>query len=235
MAGMANARAEVTQADIDALKAGQEAIQKELAEIKKLVSPKPPPERVSAISHTVDIAADPVKGSANAPLTIIEYTDYQCPYCARHARSVLPQIQKNYIDTGKVRYVLRDFPLSFHQQAAKAGEAAHCAGDQDKYWEMHDQLFANQQGLGEDKLPGYAEAIGIDVETFKTCLSSGKYADRVKANTLDGNEAGVRGTPSFVVGTSDGTTVTGVKLIRGAVGYNDFQAAFDELLKAQKQ
>jgi len=233
MAGITGARAEVSQADIDALKAGQEAIRKELAEIRKLVSPKPAPERVSDISHTVDIAADPYKGSTEAPVTIIEYTDYQCPYCGRHARGVLPLIQKNYVDKGKVRYVLRDYPLPFHKQAEKAAEAAHCAGDQGKYWEMHDKLFANQQALEADKLPGYAEAIGIDVEQFKTCLNGGVYADRVKANALDGSKAGVRGTPSFVVGTSDGTVVKGLKLVRGAVGYNEFQATFDELLKQQ--
>jgi protein-disulfide isomerase len=209
-------------------------MRKELADIKKLVSPKAKPKQVSAINHPMNVSADPYKGSKTAELTIVEYTDYQCPYCARHGNSVLPQIQKNYIDTGKVRYVLRDYPLPFHKQAVKASEAAHCAGDQGKYWEMHDALFANQKALGADKLPGYAKAIGINVETFDTCLASDKYKGRVDENLNDGRKATINGTPSFVIGYTEGGEVKGEKLIRGAVGYATFQKAFDEMLAKKK-
>jgi protein-disulfide isomerase len=235
VAGCAELQGGGTRSDIDELKAGQEAIRKELAEIKQLISPKAKPRQAGNVNHVINVSDDPYKGSKTAQLTIVEYTDYQCPYCARHAKAVLPQIQKNYVDTGKVRYVLRDFPLPFHKQAGKASEAALCAGDQGKYWEMHDVLFSNQKALGPNKLPEYAQTIGIDVEIFDTCLATSKYKGRVNSNKNDGRKAGVRGTPSFVIGyTGDDGDVKGEMLIRGAVGYADFQNAFDEMLAKKK-
>jgi len=230
------AEPEVTKADIEALKAGQEAIARDIAEIKKLATPPPKPQQVSDVSHLMNVTTDPSKGSKTAVLTIVEYTDYQCPYCARHSKSVLPEIQKNFIDTGKVRYVLRDYPLPFHSHASKAAEAAHCAGDQGKYWEMHDALFDNQKALGADKLPEYAKAIGVDVAKFDACLASNSYKQRVDANISDGKKAGISGTPSFVIGFTGvgGNEVKGEKLIRGAAGYEVFQKAFEELLSKQK-
>jgi protein-disulfide isomerase len=230
------ADAGVTKADIEALKAGQEALGKDLAEIKKMLTPAPKPQQVSDVNHVMDVSSDPIKGSETAVLTIVEYTDYQCPFCARHAKSVLPEIQKNYIDTGKVRYVLRDFPLPFHDHAIKASEAAHCAGDQGKYWEMHDLLFDNQKALGPDKLPDYAKAIGIDVVKFDSCLANNSYRQRVDANLADAGKVGINGTPSFVIGytQADGGEVKGEKLIRGAVGYDVFQKAFEEMLAKKK-
>jgi len=226
-----------TQSDIEALKADQAALRKDLEEVKKqLASKKKQRQQVSDVNHIMNVSADPYKGSKTARLTMVEYTDYQCPYCARHSKSVLPQFIKNYVDTGKVRYVLRDFPLSFHKNATKAAYAAHCAGDQDKYWEMHDKLFENQRALDEAKLPEYAKAVGLDVGKFNACLTSGSHKGHVDANTSDGRKAGVKGTPSFVLGFTQGDSneVKGEKLIRGAVGYNVFQKAVDEMLAKKK-
>ncbi len=236
LAGCAEIQGGGTQSDIDALKAGQDEIRKDLAELKQLLTSKSKPKQAGDVSHVMNVSSDPYKGSKTAELTIVEYTDYQCPYCARHARRVLPEIVKNYVDTGKVRYVLRDFPLAFHKNAARAGAAAHCAGDQGKYWEMHDELFNNQRALGADKLPGYAQAIGINVDTFNACLASDKYRGRVNANLGDGRKAGVKGTPSFVIGYTQAGSgeVKGEKLIRGAAGYATFQAAFEELSARKK-
>jgi len=217
----------------DELKTGQKEIREELAAIRKLIEPKAPPSPVAEVDLDMDITGDPYAGSADAPLVIVEYTDYQCPFCGRHAKSVLPLIKENYIDTGKVRYVARDFPLPFHQQAPKASEAAHCAADQDKYWAMHDQLFSNQKALGEEQLVTYAGNIGLDMEAFKQCLDSGKYAQKVEQNIAEARKAGINGTPSFVIGFSgkDTGNVAGQRLIRGALGYPNFQQAFDEMLK----
>ena len=145
------------------------------------------------------MADAPTKGQENAPLTLVEFTDYQCPYCARHSKNVLPQLTKAFIDSGKLRYVLRDFPLAaIHPHAGKAHEAAHCAGDQGKYWEMHDQLFAHPKELQADKLAGHASAVGVaDATAFQTCLDSGKYEAQTKAGVTEGTKIGVRGTPSF--------------------------------------
>ncbi len=230
------ADAGVTKADIEALKAGQEAILKDLAEIKKQLTPAPKQPQVSDVSQIMDVSSDSYKGSKTAVLTIVEYTDFQCPYCDRHTKSVLPEIQMNYIDTGKVRYVVRDFPLPFHKNASKAAEAAHCAGDQGKYWEMHDMLFDNQQALAPDKLPEYAKAIGIDVGKFDACLASNSSKQRVDANLADARKVGINGTPSFVIGFTgaDGSEVKGEKLILGAVGYAVFQQTFDEMLAKKR-
>lgn len=235
LAGCAGLQGGGSQSDIEELRVGQEDIRKELAELKRQLAPEPRPQKEGDVGFTLNVESDPFKGSESAPLTVVEYTDYQCPYCARHAQQVLPEILQNYVNTGKVRYVLRDFPLSIHKQAGKASEAAHCAGDQGKYWEMHDELFRNQRALNLDKLPGYAETIGIDVATFNACLSSGKYAGLVAKNLAAGRELGIRGTPSFVIGyTQADGEVTGEKMSRGAVGYSAFQSAFDEMLATKK-
>ena len=164
--------------EIEALKEGQQAIRDDLKAIKKLLTSRPKaPSTVQDINRKINVAQDPAKGNQNATLTLIEFTDYQCPFCSRHTKSTLPQIEKDFIETGKIRYVLRDFPLSsIHPDAAKAHEAAHCAGEQGKYWEMHDQLFAHQKELKSDKLPGHAATAGVaDASAFQACLDSGKY------------------------------------------------------------
>jgi protein-disulfide isomerase len=214
-----------------AQQARQEAVREAPGETGKLPAPKSPPAPAGQAGRTISVANDPMLGSAGAPLTIIEYTDYQCPYCGRHARAILPQIQKRYIDTGKVRYVLQDFPLSFHGYAAKAAEAAHCAGDQGKYWAMHDQLFANQGNLDKAALREYAQAIGLDAGAFNACLDSGKYTGRVDASKAQGLSYGVRGTPSFVIGHTDGDSVRVETGIRGAVGYETLEATLEKMLQ----
>jgi len=188
------------------------------------------------ISLELNVAAAPAKGQADAPLTLVEFTDYQCPFCARHSKMVLPQLIKEFIDTNKLRYVLLDFPLvPIHSHAAKAHEAAHCAGEQEKYWEMHDELFAHQKDLQADKLVGYATAAGVaDAMAFQACLDSGKYEAQTKTGLTEGTKAGVRGTPSFVLGRTGAIgTVAAVKLIRGAQGLSSFQEQLEALLGSQ--
>lgn len=237
-AGAADAEAgagnEPMQVEIEALKKGQEAILKELAEIRKLVTPKKR-EVISDVDVVLDVSGDPAKGSPDAMLTLVEFTDYQCPFCGRHAKSVMPQVIKAYVDSGKVRYVIRDFPLSFHKNAKNAAYAAHCAGEQGKYWEMHDVLFNNQKALDRDKLSEYAGTLELDVAAFDECLDSGRYTEKVDASLKDGARATVKGTPSFVVGTvGDDGKFKGTKIIRGAVGLNVFKTALDAQLKAGK-
>lgn len=220
--------------ELEALKAGQQTILKELAEIRKLVTPKKR-EVVSDINVVLDVTGDPVKGSPDARLALVEFTDYQCPFCGRHAKSVMPQVLKAYVDSGKVRYVIRDYPLPFHKEARNAAYAAHCAGEQGKYWEMHDVLFSNQKALARDKLSEYAGSLELDVAAFNECVDSGRYADKVDDSMKDGARATVQGTPSFVVGmVGDDGKVKGTKIIRGAVGLNVFKPTLDGFLNARK-
>ncbi len=166
---------------------------------------------------------DPVLGDKNAPVTIIEFSDYQCPFCERFWSQTLPLIKANYIDTGKVKLVYRDFPLGFHQYAQKAAEAAECADDQGKYWEMHDKLFQNQAALTINDLKRYASELGLDTSTFNQCLDSGKYTKEVQKDLADGSASGVSGTPSFFV--------NGVQIV-GAQPYSAFEQAIEAAIAA---
>jgi len=153
----------------------------------------------------VSVDDDPMKGNKNAKVTIIEFTDYQCPFCGR-ARPTINQVLDTY--GKKVHYVLRDFPLDFHPQAKKASEAAHCAGDQEMYWEYSDILWKNQRALDEANLKKYAKQLKLVQEEFDQCLDSGKYTKEVEKDMADGVKAGVTGTPSFFI---NGQMLTGAR------------------------
>jgi len=217
--------------DMELLKTGQVGLQKDMEEIKNMLrakaGPPPPPQNV-----TVSLDDDPSQGDPNAPLTLVEFSDYQCPFCARHFRETLPKIEAEYIKTGKVRYVFRDFPLDFHAQAERAAQAAHCAGDQGKYWPMHHQLFSDPRAIGLDDFTVQATAIGLDLVRFNTCLSEKKYAEEVKKDLKEGQLLGITGTPGFFLGRTDaaGNQVKGANAIIGAQPYASFKAAFDALL-----
>jgi protein-disulfide isomerase len=156
--------------------------------------------------YEVAIAAhDPSRGPANAPITIVEFSEYQCPFCAR-VTPTLKALEQKY--AGKVRLVFKDFPLQNHQQAPKAAEAAHCAGDQGKYWELHDRLFANQQLLQVPELKKHAAAVGLDQAAFDQCLDSGKHTDNVQADLDLGSQMGVGSTPTLYI---NGRLVTGAQ------------------------
>ncbi len=224
--------------EIESLKVGQETIKKDLKAIKDLLtSLTRPRSKIQDVNLSVNVAKYPAKGPADAEVTLIEFTDYQCPFCARNAKSVLPKLTKDFVETGKIRYVLRDFPLTaIHKDAAKAHEAAHCAGEQGKYWEMHAQLFAHQKELQAEKLAGHAAAAGVtDKRAFQTCVDSGKYAKKIQASMAEGSKASVRGTPSFLLGRTEADgTVKATKLIRGAHSYPVFQQHIYALLASSK-
>lgn len=223
--------------ELEEIKKGQSAIQKELEAIKSLLQPRQPAPPVQPVNLVFTIGSDPFKGNKNARVTLIEFTDYQCPFCARHSSQTAPQIEKDYIQTGKVRYVLRDFPIeSIHPRAFKGHEAAHCAGEQGKYWEMHSRLFANQKAMNPTDLLDHAKALGLEMPKFQQCLDSGKHAAKIRKDLADGQKAGVQGTPSFFLALpepNDGM-VKAVRMIRGAQPYAAFREAIENLLTAQK-
>lgn len=183
-------------------------------------------EGSDVMDMTVLIDDDAIKGDINAPVTIVEFSDYECPFCAKYVEQTMPQIMENYVDTGKVNYVFRDFPLSFHQNAQKAGEAAECAGEQDMYWEMHDVLFANNEALDIDSLKSYAEELGLDTETFNSCLDNGDMAAEVEADMAQGAEYGVQGTPAFFING---------EMISGAMPYSVFEEAIEAALAGDSE
>jgi len=143
-------------------------------------------------------------GDANAPLTIFEFSDYQCPYCARYEQLSRPTIVEKYVKTGQAKITFRDFPLSFHEYAQKASEAAWCAGEQGKYWEMHNALFAKQESgqsdaLSVDNIKKYASDLGLNAAAFASCLDSNKYQSRVLKNAQSSQDIGISGTPTVVI------------------------------------
>jgi len=146
------------------------------------------------------------------------------------------QIVKEYVDTGKIRYYFLDFPLGFHKQAFKAAEAGACAGDQGKFWEMHDMLFENQKALNPEDLVKYAEGLGLDMPKFKECLDSGKHADEIKKDMAEGQKGSVSGTPSSLIGwvQDDGKTVKAVKIVKGAQPFAAFKDAIESLSAPKK-
>jgi protein-disulfide isomerase len=207
---------------------------------------RPVAEVVSIDPGTHFMSDDNTMGDPNAPITIEEFSDFQCPFCGRFHEETEPLLRQYYIDTGKVRFVYRSMGNFVSDNIARArgtpattesrdaAMAAYCAGDQDKFWDMHAHIFAN--ALGEDvgsfsdrRLKGIAETVGLDMDEFNSCYDSGKYEDRVQKDYEDGQTAGVNGTPGFLVSyTVNGETRT--KLIEGAQPFNVFQQELEAAL-----
>ena len=166
---------------------------------------------------------DAVLGEDNAPVTIVEFSDYECPFCGKFHQQTLPQINENYIKTGKVKLIYRDFPLGFHQQAQKAAEAAECAGEQNKYYEMHDKLFIDGVQGGVESFKKFAANIGLDTNKFNSCLDSGAMASEIQKDMSDGAQYGVTGTPGFFING---------QLVSGAQPYQVFAQAIEQALAA---
>jgi protein-disulfide isomerase len=218
--------------EIETLKQGQQAMQSDLREIKQLLAARPSAGQPTAVGAVVRVEGRPVRGEATARVTLIEVSEYQCPYCARYRRDTAPLIDREYVKTGKVRYVFHDLPLKFHPYAQHAAEAAYCAGEQQKYWEMQDELFAHQDSLAPGRLPAYAAAAGADTGRFQACLRSGRYGSHIAQSAADANKIGLTGTPSFLLGlTEPGSPgIKVLKVIIGAKAISEFRAAIDELL-----
>ena len=174
-------------------------------------------------------------GDAKAPLVLVEYTDFQCPFCQQFHNTAFTQIKANYIDTGKVRFISRDFPLDFHENARRAATAGHCAAEQGKYWEMRHLMIVNADQLKADNLVTYATNVKLDVPKFKSCLDSDKFKAQIDQDIAEGGVAGVQGTPSFVIGYMENDKLQGVRLV-GAQPYAQFNAKIQEMLdKAGKK
>jgi protein-disulfide isomerase len=224
--------------ELKTLQEGQRTIQKELETIKEILRARQAPAAPAIRNVVLSVDGAAFKGDKDAKLTLIEFSDYQCPFCAGHFRESLPQIERDYIKTGKLKYVVRDFPIaSIHKNAFKAAEAARCAGEHGKYWEMHEQLFSNQNALDRNDLLVHAQTVGLELSAFQQCLDSGKYQSKVRRDIADGSKAGVQGTPAFFLGlTQPGTQeVKVLRKIEGAQPYNNFQEAIEILLSSQKK
>ncbi len=201
-------------------------------QVAQVPTPTPSaPAAPTAPATPATVDDDPILGEEDAPVTLIEFTDYQCPFCGRHFTDTYGQIKKEYIDTGKVKYIVRDYPLSFHPHAQKTAEATECADDQDKFWEMHDKIFETQATWSNaaDVVPTlkqYAADLKLNTKTFNDCLDGGTHAGEVQKDMADGSAAGISGTPGFWVLGPDGQSQS----ISGAVPFANFKQAIDSML-----
>jgi protein-disulfide isomerase len=216
--------------EIEALKARQATLEQQVGQLLAALNQArdPQPEQVP-----ISIANAASRGRADAKVTMIEFSDFQCPFCGRHVRETMPRIDSEYIQTGKVRYVFRDFPIdSLHPQAPKAHEAVNCAGDQGKYWEMWERLFSNPRQLSPAQLVDHGKAVGADPGLMKQCLDSRKYEAAVNASVKEAIGLGASGTPIVFFGLTEpgSDTVKAVRVIRGAYPYDRFKQTIDALL-----
>lgn len=198
--------------------------------------PQPAPAPTSA---KLSLDDDPILGDKNAVVTLIEFSDYECPFCKRHFDQTYPQLKKDYIDTGKVKLVYRDYPLPFHDpMATYEAQAANCSREQGgdtAYFKMHDEIFkrttSNGNGLTKDGVRKIAADLGLNAGNIISCADADKYKEEVAKDIADGSAAGVSGTPSFFIGKSDSSgTIEGTILV-GAQPYSAFQQVIDQLLK----
>ena len=223
--------------DVETLKKVQKAIITELRLLHDQINGggdnhSPTPQTVDL---SIDIANVPHIGASDAQVAVVEFSDFECPYCGRHFRSTLPKIADEYVKTGKLLYVIRDFPIAqLHPHALKAAEAGQCAAEQGKYWPMHDMLFSNQEHLEAADLLAYAPLVGLDKNEFQQCLASGVHTRDVQQAITYGITLGVNATPTFFIGRIDRNreSVHAVTELAGAYPYPIFKQKLDELLNS---
>ncbi len=216
-----------------------EELKEIISEIEINTAPAPQPAQIPTQPTApqifrVSLDDDPVKGNPNAPVTVVEYSDFQCPFCSRFFTQTLPLLEENYIDTGKIKFVYKDLPLdSLHPNARSAHIAAECADEQGKFWEYHDVLFEKQpqwSNLASSELQNtfteFATEMGLQAASFESCMQSPNIADEVNKDTLEAASFGATGTPTFFIGNEkDGF----IKLV-GAQPFVAFQSAIDNQL-----
>jgi protein-disulfide isomerase len=211
---------------------------KEIRELRRILeslrAPQRGAERPADEKVRVDLTGVNVLGKADAPLTLVEFTDLECPYCRTFHVSTFERIKKEYIDTGKLRFVSRDFPLDFHPNARPAAQAVRCAGEQGKFWEMRHHVTLNASALSGAVYERLARELKLDLPRFTACAGTDSHKETIDRDMAEGMSAGVTGTPSFVLGkTVPGTTLEGIRIV-GAQPYQAFDTRIKSLLADPK-
>jgi protein-disulfide isomerase len=210
-----------------------ESISTQLADVRKLApagpSPRLSPPAPAIPSAVQSISEAAVKGSSSAPIVLIEYADFQCPYCGQFARQILPELEKRYVATGKMRVVFKHLPLQeIHPQAMMAAEAAECGREQGRFWQMHDALFGDQR-LDETSLLDKARTTGLDIPRFAQCVR-GSGGVKVRQDLAGARSLGLAVTPSFLLGRDVGTGVKVEQILTGVRSVEAFSAAIEPML-----
>ncbi len=215
------------------LKAQQASMLRDLETIKAILTQAQAPAGDPFVNRSIVIANEPSRGSASAKVTLVEVSDYHCPFCRRQTLQTMPQVMTDYVNAGKVRYVFVDYPIAqLHPDAFKAHEAAACAGDQGKYWEMHNLLFANPPSRETAQYDAQAKQIGVDQKKFAACMSGGTHAPAIRESIERMQQLGVGGTPLVLIGLTPapGAPLKVLASVYGARPYADFKTALDAAL-----
>ena len=212
------------------------ALRTEMSQLRQAMGnlrpPAPGPPALPPAPASVRLDNGAAQGSEKAAVGIVEFSEFQCPFCRRHFEQTFPALKQGYVDTGKVRYVFRNFPLvEIHPQAKSAALAAYCAGQQGSYWPMHDALFTNQQKLGPPLYDELAQTLKLDVKKYQDCRQAPESEKAIEEDMRYGQSLGVQGTPHFFVGHLKGGQLVDVRRINGAQPAAAFTQALDELLK----
>jgi protein-disulfide isomerase len=192
-------------------------------------TPAPLPSPSPSARVRVSLGTGAKLGSPRAPVVMVEFTDHQCPFCRRHFQSVFPRLKSEYIDAGKVRYVVRDLPLDIHAEAFRAAEAARCAGAQGKFWPMRTALVGRRD-LSAAIYASLADQVGLDAAAFQQCLAGRRFDTAIRADIAAAHAAGIDQTPSFVIGRPSGSTVVGTKVV-GSLRFDEMKKTIDDLLR----
>jgi len=227
------------QRQLDELKQSQQLILKEMDEIKKalheksartdaLVRPQIPPV------VSVNIHGEPFRGANNATIGMIEYSDFDCSFCAKYAKEIYPKIEHEYIETGKIKYFFRDLPAPGDTNALLKARLARCAGEQGKFWEMHDFLFTTPSMVLEQNVEPQAQALGLDAQKLNECFSSDRYEQNIQRSASSAAHWGIVGTPAFLLGTlsNDSDFLRATNVLVGAESYTSLKSILDNLLGA---
>jgi protein-disulfide isomerase len=231
--------------EVQSLKAQQQAMERDLQAIKSLLQGlagqrAQAPDADSFVNKSITLEGEPTRGDAAAKITVVEVSDYHCPFCRRQTLQVLPKLMADYVNTGKIKYVFVDYPIAqLHPDAFKSHEAAACAGDQGKYWQMHDLLFTNSPARDAAQLTANANLIGVDTKKFEACLNGGNggtHAAAIRESIARMQQLGVDGTPLTLIGPTPapGAPMKIVSSVYGAKPYPEFKAAVDAALAQAK-
>ncbi|WNC73442.1 thioredoxin domain-containing protein [Thalassotalea psychrophila] len=223
------------KAEIAKLNSQVELIQKQVNDIHEIaVASQKPKSR--KLPNQVNFDADgtlPSLGDDTADIAIIEFSDFQCPYCKRYLDQTFPLLSKNYIEQGKVKYLIRDFPLSFHPKAQGAAIAGICAQQQGSYWPFRDNLFNNMNKLEDSYYLQLSQELQLDKPLFEQCLSETTHLAKIQTDVALGKSLGVTGTPAFIVGKVENNVLVEPQLIIGAQSYRSFSIILNELAAPQ--